>query len=57
MQARILGIAEEHGMIQWPYGTLGGAFSPVTGAGDGVAHGRKGKGILLHRLIKAGGLP
>jgi transposase len=28
MHARILGIAEEHGMIQWQYGAVGGAFSP-----------------------------
>jgi transposase len=28
MQARILGIAEEHGMIQWQYGAVDGSFSP-----------------------------
>ena len=28
MPARILGLAEEHGMIQWPYGAVDGAFSP-----------------------------
>ena len=28
MQARILGLAEEQGMIQWPYGAVDGAFSP-----------------------------
>ena len=28
MQARILGIAEEHGMIQWQYGAVDSAFSP-----------------------------
>ena len=28
MQARILGLAEEHGMIQWPYGAVDGSFSP-----------------------------
>ena len=32
-------------------------FPPGTGGGDGVAHGRKGKGILLHRLTEAGGMP
>jgi transposase len=26
--ARILGLAEEHGMIQWQYGAVDGAFSP-----------------------------
>ncbi len=28
MQARILGLAEEHGMIQWQYGAIDGSFSP-----------------------------
>ena len=28
MQARILGIAEEHGMMQWQYGAVDGSFSP-----------------------------
>jgi transposase len=28
MQARILGIAEERGMIQWQYGSVDGSFSP-----------------------------
>lgn len=28
MQARILALAEEHGMIQWQYGAVDGAFSP-----------------------------
>ncbi|MGH8068481.1 MAG: transposase [Candidatus Entotheonellia bacterium] len=28
MQARLLGLAEERGLIQWPYGTVDGAFSP-----------------------------
>jgi transposase len=28
MQARILGLAEEHGMIQWQYGAVDGSFSP-----------------------------
>ena len=28
MPARLLGIAEEHGMIQWPYGAVDRAFSP-----------------------------
>ena len=27
MQARILGLAEVHGMIQWPYGAVGGSFA------------------------------
>jgi transposase len=28
MQARMLGIAEERGMIHWEYGAVDGAFSP-----------------------------
>ena len=28
MQARILGVAEERGMIRWEYGAIDGAFSP-----------------------------
>jgi transposase len=28
MHARILGITEEHGMIQWQYGAVDGSFSP-----------------------------
>jgi transposase len=28
MQARLLGLAEEHGMIQWQYGGVDGSFSP-----------------------------
>jgi transposase len=28
MPARILGLAEAHGMMQWPYGAVDGSFSP-----------------------------
>jgi transposase len=28
MQARLLGLAEERGMIRWPYGAIDGSFSP-----------------------------
>ena len=28
MHARILGMAEEHGMIHWQYGAVDGSFSP-----------------------------
>src|ERR671935_588108 len=57
MQARILGLAEEHGMIQWQYGAVDGSFSPSKGSGEGVAHGRQGKGILIHSLTDAAGMP
>ena len=35
MQARILGIAEERGMIHWEYGAVDGAFSPWEGGRRG----------------------
>jgi transposase len=57
MQARLLGLAEERRMIQWQYGAVGGSFSPGKGGGEGVAHGRKGKGILIHSLTDATGMP
>jgi transposase len=28
LQARLLGLAEEHGMLQWQYGAVGGACAP-----------------------------
>ena len=31
LQARILGVAEERGMIRWEYGAIDGAFSPWKG--------------------------
>src|SRR5918912_4356852 len=30
---------------------------PGTGGGEGVAHGGKGKGLLIHRLTEGGGMP
>ena len=35
MQSRILGIAEERGMIHWEYGAVDGAFSPWEGGRRG----------------------
>jgi transposase len=32
-------------------------FPPGTGGGEGVAYGRKGKGILIHSLTDAAGMP
>ena len=34
-----------------------GHFPPGTGGGEGVAHGRKGQGILIHSLTDAAGMP
>jgi transposase len=31
MQARLLGLAAERGVIQWQYGAIAGAFSPWQG--------------------------
>ena len=31
MQARLLGIAEERGLLQWQYGAVDGAFAPWQG--------------------------
>jgi hypothetical protein len=38
LQARILGIASERGLINWSHGAVDGSFSPW-------------KGILIHKLI------
>ena len=32
-------------------------FPPGKGGGEGVAHGRKGKGLLIHSLTDAAGMP
>jgi hypothetical protein len=32
-------------------------FLPGKGGGEGVAHGRKGKGVLIHSLTEAQGMP
>src|SRR5262245_47095775 len=32
-------------------------FPPGTGGGEGVARGGKGKGVLIHRLTDAAGMP
>jgi hypothetical protein len=34
-----------------------GHFPPGKGGGEGVAHGREGKGILIHSLTDAAGMP
>src|ERR1700741_595814 len=44
MQARILGIAEERGMIRWEYGAVDGAFSPWEGGRRGCRPRREGQG-------------
>ena len=57
MQARMLGVAEEKGMIRWEYGAVDGAFSPWQGWGRGRRPRGKGKGILIHSLTEGNGMP
>src|SRR4051794_27380110 len=44
MQARILGIAEERGMMHWEYGAIDGAFSPWQGWRRGCRPRRERQG-------------
>jgi transposase len=44
VQARMLGVAEERGMIQWEYGAIAGAFSPGKGWRRGRRPRRHGPG-------------
>src|SRR5215467_10351283 len=44
MQGRILGIAEERGMIRWEYGAIDGAFSPWQGWRRGRRQRGQGQG-------------
>ncbi len=50
-------MAEEKGMIDWKYGAVDGSFSPGKGGGEGVGYGYKGKGILIHSITDANGMP
>ena len=34
-----------------------GLFPPGKGGGDGVAYGRKGKGLFIHTLTEGSGMP
>lgn len=53
----MLGMAEDQGMMRWEYGAVAGAFSPWEGGGEGVAHGGKGQGLLIHSLTEGHGMP
>jgi hypothetical protein len=57
MQARILGVAEEKGMIHWEYGAVDGVFSPWPGWGRGRRPRGQGKGPLIHSLTEGCGMP
>ncbi len=54
MQARMLGMAEERGMMHGEYGAVDGAFAPW----EGWRRARgKGQGILIHRRTEGRGMP
>ena len=55
LQGRILGIAENQGLINWSYGAVDGSFSPGQGRGEDGAYGHKRKGILIHTLREGNG--
>jgi len=57
LKARILGIADENGLINRESGAVDGSFSPGKGGGEGVKYGRKGKGILIHTVVERNGMP
>ena len=52
LQAGILGIGQEKGLINCSYGGVDGFFPPGKGGGDGVAYGGKGKRIFIHTLTE-----
>ena len=57
LKARILGAAQNGGLIQWNSGAVDGSFSSGKGGGAEVAYGYKGKGVLIHLLVDAQGMP
>ena len=48
LQARILGLSQNHGIIKWSSGAVDASFPPDKGGGAKVNHSDKGKGILIH---------
>jgi transposase len=50
-------MAVEQGKIDWRFGAVDGSFSPGKGGGEKVAHGYKGKGVIIHTLTDANGMP
>ena len=57
LKARILGCAQNEGLINWSSGAVDGSFSSGKGGGAGVAYGYKGKGVLIHLFVDAQGMP
>jgi hypothetical protein len=56
MQDRLLGSAEERGMIRWRTVPLMAPFPPGKGGGEEVARGGKGQGSLIHSLTGGAGM-
>lgn len=57
LKALILGYARNKGLISRSSGAVDGSFSSGKGGGAKVAYGYKGKGILIHLLVDAQGMP
>lgn len=53
--ARILGAADNLGLVDLTMGSVDGMFVPGKGGGDDVAYGFKGKGITLHHMCDNNG--
>ena len=57
IKARLLGLAQNEGLICWNSGAVDGSFSLWERRRCEVAYGYKGKGILIHLLVDADGMP
>ena len=57
IRVKILGFAQNRGMINWESGAVDGSFSSGKGGGAEVAYGYKGKGVLIHLPVDAEGMP
>ena len=44
-------------LTNWEYGAVDGSFAAGKGGGEGVDYGGKGKGVLIHAMTEANGLP
>lgn len=56
IRAKILGFAQNKGMIDRESGAVDGSFSSGKGGGAEVAYGYKGKGVLIHLPVDAEGM-
>jgi transposase len=57
LKGMILGAAELTGKIDWSNASGDGSFAAGKGGGEGVNHGFKGKGVLIHAIVEGNGLP